>query len=155
MGADIHFVIEQKHNDSWIGVYSTDSPIPRRRSLSSDKTKEWESTSHWPELGERNYEFFGNLAGVRREGPEPNGIPDDASQLTQLCSEYWSGDGHSHGHCDLDHFCRTWLEANPDLAPKMMRDKTANPRTNPVNYHFPYLDRSTFEHFRVVFWFDN
>jgi len=63
MGCDIHMHTEIKVNGKWLHFSQ-------------------------PRL-ERDYEMFGWLAGVRRDGTclfgEPKGVPDDASDTTALC----------------------------------------------------------------------
>ena len=100
MGCDIHLVLEKKHNDAWVGVH--DFPYLARQVYAYGASKEgaaqggfgWRARS-------RYYGFFGELAGVRASTPTAlpqRGITDDASALTLMRVEQWSGDGHSHTH---------------------------------------------------------
>lgn len=153
MGCDIHFVLEYQYNNKWVGVYSTGTELPKRHMYQDENIDSYRTTNHYPMLKARNYEFFGKLANVRTDGPDPLGVPDDASDLTIMAIEGWGQDGHSHSYCDLDHFCRAWLEANQEFAAKTMRDKIKKPNLNPTDIHFPYMDAD--EQCRVVYWFDN
>lgn len=70
MGCDIHAWIEVKYKEEWVLV---------------------------DDLGvHRNYELFADMAGVRGNGPEPRGLPEDVSKGAQWRSEQWGADGHSH-----------------------------------------------------------
>jgi hypothetical protein len=50
----------------------------------------------------RNYQLFGMLAAVRRDGlpaiAEPRGVPEDASAEYLHAVKAWGMDGHSHSH---------------------------------------------------------
>ncbi len=74
-------------------------------------------SDHWSDFGGcinpgRNYELFGKLAGVRREGPpivEPRGLPEDASCAAS--SDAWiyvTETTSSEGFCSREQ-AETWL----------------------------------------------
>jgi len=44
----------------------------------------------------RYYAFFAALAGVRGPGPEPHGIPLNASEAFHYHADWYGEDGHSH-----------------------------------------------------------
>lgn len=79
MGCDIHAVVERKVDGEWVGVHN----FP------------YFSGVHFA-MRDRNYERFGMMAGVRREGPDSRGMPHDASKLARMEVEHWDVDGHSH-----------------------------------------------------------
>src|SRR5215471_14331674 len=101
MGADIHMVLERRVKlrdvEKWVGVnafpyiigsiYTGDGAV-------SDRV-------YW-HVDRRNYNLFADLAGVRGDGPEPKGVPDDASDLALVEIDEWGGDGHSHTWLTLD-----------------------------------------------------
>ena len=172
MGADIHFTIEHRdpHDGlGWVGVfYSDDSYSPRgyNTNLVHDGT-----TKNNPEeylrrleygvhpfgrLSRRDYDFFARLAGVRGDGPEPNGVPSDASALTQRCVMRWEGDGHSHVHMTLREFVKRKIITDvtiADAAKSKLQggDPIAEFLGNCIDDDDITLDDNT----RVIAWFDN
>jgi hypothetical protein len=154
MGADIHFVIEQKHHDRWVGVFSSTGNYDWQPpwELRNDASPLWK-------FGERNYQFFGNLAGVRREGPTPLGIPEDASSLVQMYTDHWGDDGHSHSYLPLKEFVRQWIVSDAKRLTEAVCDKIEGDEAaiyKALNLDPKYEeDTTTLENSRVVFWFDN
>ena len=57
MGCDIHFTIEKKINNKWVGVFSTDL-TPRMPSVSYDHHEIGTMTNVVPAMKNRNYSFF-------------------------------------------------------------------------------------------------
>ena len=107
-------------------------------------------------LGRRDYEFFARLAGVRGDGPEPNGVPPDASALTQRCVSRWEGDGHSHVHMTLREFVKRKIISDGSLAEAAKSklqggDPIAEFLGNCIDDDDITLDDNT----RVIAWFDN
>lgn len=165
MGCDIHFVIERKHHGAWVGVYSTTStPGLRDRDQPGHEVFCDRRFSH---LEDRDYTFFGALAGVRRDGPDANGFPDDASALARLDSQHWGADGHSHGHCSLDEFVTKWFASQSDVYRDGVSRALADYKTVVANWRpdlwtwmFTHVDiddddGTSKDDYRVVFWFDN
>jgi hypothetical protein len=154
MGADIHFVVEQKHNDKWVGVFSSTGNY--------DWIPTWdarEKASPFWKFTNRNYKFFGSLANVRREGPDPLGIPADVSDLADMHIAQWSGDGHSHSYLPLKDFVLRWLASDEvrlaeTICDKMEGDNTAIFKALNLDEKFEE-DVALLESSRVVFWFDN
>lgn len=151
MGCDIHFVLESRPKNNtaseWIGLFSTGSPAPMM--ANGDRPG-------IVLLEERSYAFFGELAGVRRDGPPPNGIPEDASLLSRANIDRWGVDGHSHGHCSAYEFVSAWDRANGN---KLLTEATAHRLAGGIS-HNPLYDLlgiydDQYDDFRVVFWFDN
>lgn len=135
MGCDIHFVIEKKVDDRWIGVASTDY-------------------GYRPPAKDRNYDFFGKLARVRGEGKrDPIGLPRDPSDLSSLLVKEWGPDGHSLSWMMIRDFAETCLDSQfkPDLD-----------RREHAIYDFLQLEVNDYEdgsdreeNYRVIFLFDN
>jgi hypothetical protein len=152
MGADIHFVVEQKHNDKWVGVFSTTGnydwlPPYDIRAKASPLWK----------FDARDYAFFGRLAGVRDDGPAPLGIPEDASDLANMYINMWGGDGHSHSYLPLRDFVQCWLAGESlieTVCNKMEGNDTAIYQALNLNSAFEE-DLAALENSRVVLWFDN
>jgi hypothetical protein len=153
MGADIHIVVEQKFGDKWIGV-RTDGGIPKL----PYNVPGWDY--HAPAVGSRDYAFFARLAGVRGDGPEPVGLPDDASDLSVALSEGWGVDAHSHSWLPLEEFAKCWCADSPEFIATMARERLEGEDAS----YFRLLNKASIyaydgDHditdFRVVFWFDN
>ncbi len=151
MGCDIHVVIEKKFGDKWIGLEEL-RPRPYYRF-------DLELQKHiGPEFSicrgrERNYDLFAALAGVRGDGPEPKGLPDDASELS---SAVLGGDGdcHSHSWCTLDEYVENLLATVGSPAEIFLADK--HPAVvDPYKYYFNMYAPDEDEEYRVVFAFDN
>lgn len=133
MGCDIHLVLEKKWQGQWVGI-----PMER-----CPRT--------------RNYKRFGLLAGVRDDGPDPRGTPEDASPLARMEIERWDGDGHSHSWCTLQEYVQACLASEHDPEKMLNAD---DPRTKDPYYHYFGLEvldgyDGHVDDYRVVFWFDN
>jgi hypothetical protein len=91
MGADIHIYIEWKVGDQpWVhddGHVEEDGRIKEA-------------------ADSRNYSLFAKLAGVRGDGPDPKGIPDDVSPKTKIAVSQYGEGGHSHSYESLYDFMR-------------------------------------------------
>lgn len=146
MGADIHLFLERKAKikgeDKWVGLKKVPGPADNR-----------------------NYRLFADLAGVRGEGPEPKGLPDDVSDLVWMESDYWDVDAHSHSHCSLTEFIVAYVkhtcpEVVPDLAAEILqgevtiRSQFASELFN-VWDAFSDKDENPPAEYRLVFFFDN
>ena len=131
MGADIHFTIEHRdpHDGlGWVGVFWSDAPYSppsynhtaydNNANISAEEQRRRMDDGVHPfgRLSRRDYEFFGRLAGVRRDGPDPNGVPPDASVMTQRIVARWEGYGHSHGHMSLREFVKRKILDDNTLA---------------------------------------
>lgn len=167
MGADIHIVIEEHHPEfGWVGIYSDHGP----------QLKDGAGKYTYAALGERDYAAFAALAGVRGEGPDPKGMPDDASALARLhLVERWGEDAHSHSYCSMRTFVtkkvtirrlreswadddkRDWRE---EINAALMRTAMAGGITDEeyseaLVQYFAWLDAAEADKMRVVFCFDN
>lgn len=138
MGCDIHLVVErQKKNGKWVTVAIADWPI-----LSRDK----EGMRVYPAARSRNYERFAALAGVRGDGPEPKGLPEDASQTAKFLFRKHESDHHSASWNTLGEAAQIFASTgNPSLN---LRD--------PGEYYFGIDEYEAKEApHRIVYWFDN
>lgn len=146
MGCDIHFVVEQKHQDKWVGLLSTEGPF----SLPYGARK----TLPILQFQDRDYEFFGRLAGVRRNGPQALGVPEDASDLAYMQMTQWDGFGHSHSYCSLRDFVRAKYIVGigiTELAIATLKNEDFAARVLNIREE----DYGPLDDYRVVFWFDN
>lgn len=170
MGADIHFVIE--HNDpednlGWVGVFWSDAPhsppsynhsvYNNNANISAEEQRRRMDDGVHPfgRLGRRDYGFFARLAGVRGEGPRPNGLPSDASAMTQRCIARWEGDGHSHGHMTLREFVKRKIITDVTIADAA---KSKLQGGDPIaEFLGNYIDDDITldDNTRVIAWFDN
>lgn len=107
MGADIHIMMERKLKD---GTWTLWNNFHR----TSDK-----QIAHWdkapepfmlPRVQARHYEFFAALAGVRGPGPEPKGLPPDASPAARQFLNEDDPDLHSHTWWPADEFTRIFMQ---------------------------------------------
>ena len=140
MGCDIHLVLERKTDAGWVGLNSFE--------MHHDRNAEYS----FPIAGDRNYGRFAALAGVRGDGPQAIGLPDDISALTAELVREWDGDGHSHSWMPLKSAAKIFAETESFGAKRGERD--------PIEYYFGvYFDggrsATSVEDYRIVFWFDN
>lgn len=166
MGCDIHMVLERRIRGEWVGMHSYRGIEPNAVDAYSLSEQEVPPLKSWItyKIMSRNYDLFGELAGVRREGSlgnEPRGLPEDMSQLTRVLSEEWAGDGHSHSHLSLLEFVQAYC------ASEGTTDKLVAHKLNPTNESSKwFMDVCTkvsgvdifdeeFDAFRICFWFDN
>lgn len=155
MGCDIHIVIEERWRGRWVGV-RTDQGF--HNGYPGDRLQKWVS----PSIGQRNYDFFARLAGVRGHGPVPSGIPDDASDLTLMRVHSWCNDGHSHSYLPLEEFASRWCAGDDELVAAIAKERLRGERDiyNDLLYrasigaYDAYGDHGA-DDFRAVFWFDN
>lgn len=150
MGCDIHMTLERKIGDTWHCIWDGDVR-PRVHA-----NNEWES----PVVLGRNYRFFGRLAGVRDEGPDPKGVPDDVSFVTQFMLDSWEQDAHSHSWDMLEDFCRKHrAESTEEEAVGLVKDRllgTDSEASKHAEWLFGlYFDEVSMNEYRVVYWFDN
>lgn len=169
MGADIHCVLEKRilppgympGAEQWIGVNAF--PYVKAevflRGVGESGASIQEGNIHWTPVN-RNYELFGQLAGVRRAGPEPRGIPTDVSVLAAHMIARWGEDGHSHSWMTMDEalpiFVQTGQFGDPGEAVlKALREGTAKALEPYMNHFWGMEDEDTLDDFRLIFWFDN
>lgn len=136
MGCDIHGALERKIDDEWVMV----------NRLEHAKYGD-------PSFLSRDYNFFGALAGVRCDGPDAKGLPEDISVSTQMYVDEWDSDGHSHSYESISDACALW----DFLHPTKGREKWE------LVYEVfgleieetPEQDVTDVNNYRVVFFFDN
>ena len=168
MGCDIHFIVEvdfarddmmgvpRGKVPKWVGVYST-GHTPNMARNPDDMYR----TARYAWCDERDYDFFAAIAGVRGEGPEPNGIPEDASELARAYIDNYGVDGHSHGHMPLIDFVRAKMRVRADavtaagVTHKLTASSTNIIAREPVEYALADLSTYQDDLVRVVFFFDN
>ncbi len=143
MGCDIHGVIERKWNGRWVGWRTLDHIHTNR----PKKTGDHLSCFQTPAALDRNYERFAALAGVRGDGPEARGLPDDASETSKARFEI-DGD-HTPSWLSLDDACRIFSETEyvelDDFDKKY-----------PEYFYFGIEESDgPKSDFRLVFWFDS
>ena len=155
MGCDIHIVVERKWEGRWVGLRTDQGFV--RGGYNGEET-DWV----YPDIGQRNYAFFARLAGVRGDGPEPLGIPGDASDLTLMLTNQWEGDGHSHSYLPLKEFAERWCVGDEAFITTMAAERLdgkdrayARLLDRASIGTFDLYDDMDVEDFRVVFWFDN
>lgn len=98
MGCDIHICTERKLDDGswWCTDYFKLNPYYSRDEY---ETKKYILV---PIYGDRNYQLFSKLAGVRSsysyDEPidDPRGLPPDVSDAVKEEADWWGIDGHSH-----------------------------------------------------------
>lgn len=154
MGCDIHLHVEQLDED----------------------TQTWFMTKNSIKGAEdRQYNLFAALAGVRGEGPEAKGIPDNLSLGVRYEYELWESDAHSASYYDLDEFMDIYMNERYNkeyIADLRMRlnNLTNFEQENLNDYNKKTEDYIEFaldwdadyeayfrndRQYRVVFWFDN
>lgn len=128
MGCDIHAAIEKKVGDRWIMV----TRLHRSHRAMN-----------------RNYERFAALAGVRGDGPQARGLPQDISESTKLYVEEWAGDAHNHSFLDLCDAGALFLSTE-----WQGKELSEYAREYPVSHYFD-IEECQRREYRLVFWFDN
>jgi hypothetical protein len=148
MGCDIHFIIEKRFETSdgnrWIGVFDKyETPRMRTDKEPVEKPEGFRAWGRDSVFGNRWYAFFAALAGVRGDGPEPNGLPEDISELAQAIVDEYGEDGHSHSHLPYREFCHRYSV----LTGEVFKDADIE--------YLSGLNDSEIDAYRVVFFFDN
>lgn len=160
MGCDIHIVLEKKHKGKWIGVEEYKHRTGWLATKSEDGALSWEHKYIWDNARNRNYDLFARLAGVRGEGPDPKGLPEDVSDLAQMLSDEEGTDGHSHSWCALPEAVEHYMASQGDPENVFLRE--GDPRKEkPYEFFFGLafwddeIGSDKPSDFRIVFWFDN
>lgn len=107
MGCDIHMFIEYKVGDA---------PWTADKNHQVIEEDGYEHVSQVTSSG-RNYTLFGALAGVRSEGPDAKGFPEDVSDIIKKASDLYDSDGHSHSYSSLEEFKEALKECEITLDP--------------------------------------
>lgn len=148
MGCDIHAWVERKIDGDWHAIHDL---------------KGAGSYDEWGWGGQRDYDFFAHLAGVRsyvdRYGddsayPKPKGLPKDVSKVVKWISDRWDCDGHSHSWDTVKDF----VEKKVALA-KIRGDH--NDSEHSASWYewkllgYEILEDENRDDYRVVYFFDN
>lgn len=163
MGADIHLYVEKRlKNKEWAMVRDMN------RDINVESLRPWRNekaeVGGWWRLADRNYPLFANLAGVRGIGPDPKGLPGDASPYVEEECDLWSGDGHSHSWSTPLEFMEAYINAMQAFDGEGRElDKYVQARlkegTEKAVHLFMRdmcsLDTEQGEEYRFVYWFDN
>jgi hypothetical protein len=142
MGCDIHMIVERNVGAEWI-------PLRTKTEYTNYVKPEdpyYYGYFNW-ESG-RNYTLFEQLAQVRVHYGDlptlgdPRGLPEDPSEITQLASDQWGIDGHSHSWFTLRELLefKGWHEHCWDFE-RFVKNKLT--KLGPP------------DGVRIVFWFDN
>lgn len=161
MGADIHPIIERKYKfedgtEKWIGLHTFDYRASYLR-MEEDGVPYMGQSGYRssPAFDNRNYARFAALAGVRGEGPDPKGFPDDASDLARMEAEKYGADGHSHSWCTLKEALEICLRTESDAGVVFLCEKDVR-KKNPIDYFFGIdMWDEPIDDYRVLFYFDN
>jgi hypothetical protein len=143
MGCDIHATLEVKTLTGWVCV----NTYHGHHMAYPCGDRDWSL----PVTTARNYARFAALAGVRGEGLEPRGVPDDASETTKYLVGLWGSDGHSHSWLPAEEAAEIFLATDHAQSPDEYKTKF------PASYYLEVEDlevEGTAEH-RLIFWFDN
>ncbi len=167
MGCDIHLIVEKcdtKLIDKFAERFECCLPSPEMLQELHDMSiwtvdgiptghKNYKGEYSCPTCLNRNYDRFGELAGVRnRDVPKANsplGIPKNASSSTKRKIEEWGLDGHSHSSMALQEACEIFI--NTEYPKQLQSLRQAAYKYFGVDYNH----ESELALYRIVFWFDN
>lgn len=142
MGCDIHATLEVNTPEGWVCV---DTYQGHHKSWVKEGEYDWSS----PITTARNYERFGAMAGVRRDGPAAKGLPDDATETTKYLVKRWGVDGHSHSWLTSKEAAQIYLNTCGEFDTDDFKAKF------PESYFLGIERHSPDEEYRLIFWFDN
>jgi hypothetical protein len=160
MGADIHIMLERKlGSGEWAAIDTFQSK--RFSQFCAAEVTEKNKYGLFARVKDRNYTLFAALAGVRGEGPEPRGMPKDASPLAW--EDFSSDDLHSHSWMLATEFMSLFIEHGLTAAERAELVLDRMERTGPVHevalYRYissVYFDEGeSMDDYRFVFCFDN
>ena len=167
MGADIHVVIETRFGDQWVGVWTDE--VVNSVAMAIGGPRRYER----PDLVEKDYRFFGMLAGVRcgdfddafETGHAFRNVPEDASELTKAIIATHEGQYgyHNYGWCDLNTLCEikirarthVWSDSDPEEIEASEALQAKLEGVSPVDSVVQICGRHKDRDFRAVFWFDS
>lgn len=137
MGCDIHLILERQTLKGWVATDTFNYHHSNERTFS------------FPVARNRNYRRFSALAGVRGDGPQPKGLPDDLSQTAQYVIDQWGDDGHSHSWLPLLEAIKIFLDTNREYSEDPLEEIKY-----PHDYFFN-IDEEEIDQYRLIFFFDN
>lgn len=164
MGADIHTYIERKmKSGDWAFVADLNN-IVRSKALWASNMNSFGNAFYV--VNSRNYVLFGRLASVRTDGREPRGLPDDVSEVVEMCAQSWGGDAHSHSWLSAVDFADDYYGVQSIEDDEPMTEFHQNMLGVDKNYAvLQFLEEMCgvsmvdsnchSNEFRFVFWFDN
>ena len=135
MSCSIHMTVERRVEGRWVCVNTMLHVEDDRHGFC------------FPVARTQIYRRFAALAGVRGDGPEPRGIPEDICPATRYQIDQMGVDGHSHSWLPL-------LDAVQILLATEPRRLSDFELRYPTCYYFG-LESWPFNEYRLVFWFDN
>jgi hypothetical protein len=176
MGADIHLVLEEfdterkrwvgKHDFSYLQTCAPSALSIYGRRDSPEERRMLSPLAQW-RARTRNYRRFAKLAGVRGDGPNPKGLPADASDLTLLVLSESNDDLHSHTWYSLREACLIWLRTDSDndegeeialaeAVTQQLKGKNWLPETAALYFGVDIDERYTpIDRYRICIAFDN
>lgn len=161
MGADIHLYSETQRTGVWEADQAASYLLEREDDRDYPSMNEAEGS-------ERDYWYFGLLAGVRTEWPfefARRGLPSPMSEQVEAIAQSWDGDGHSHNW-----ITRAELIAKREELNQLQVEVLINPNPEYQANHLEHLVRRLDDQIaylrsvspdvpdddqRLVFWFDN
>jgi hypothetical protein len=167
MGADIHIYAERKLSD---GTWAMCKSFEGQSSSQFDsRVKVLERKTLFTRARMRNYNFFADLAGVRGDGPDHKGFPNDASPLVQEEFDRWNTDAHTPSWYSAREFVpifmKNWMsdEESAELVSNRLSSSSVsseivfNVLETYLGVDVPYDDddNPNVDAIRFVFWFDN
>jgi len=169
MGADIHMYVEKRMpSGNWVCVRNLNEPISSKslNLMYQDRSASNEEFMGFWELRNRNYELFSALAGVRGDGPEPKGLPQDVSEYVEVEFQGWGMDAHSASWYLADEFVQIYdrIGAEVDEEIPLSPYVTARMKYGEEAATTQFLDdkvsvvvdeEGSVDDYRFVFWFDN
>ncbi len=167
MGCDIHWIIEKRNTESglddvWVGV-ATNCNTPALP-VSANLPDEYNTLTQ-PIYSGRDYAFFAALAGVRGDGPDPRGVPPDASTLARMDIDNYGVSGHSYSWATLLEFVLAWLKVNKQqehdacvaaLAARRLDGTPLPEEARQILGYYTGISRfNKLDDYRVIYYFDN
>ena len=139
MGCDIHLIIAKYDGTKVETINDFES---------GDEGTDWDAYwRKWRHTVGRNYPRFGMLSNVRREGPDPNGWPEWATDAFK----WWlNEDLHSLTHYPIREAAKIWAESAYES------DLDAVAAVNPVAMYFDIdPERPDLDQLFVLIAYDN
>ena len=168
MGADIHIYAERKLLDgTWAMCKSFEGQLSSQ--FDSRVVSALGRKTLFTRARMRNYNFFRALAGVRGEGPDHKGFPNDASPLVQEEFDRWGTDAHTPSWYSAKEFVPIFMEhwmSDEETAELVSNRLSSGSISSEIVFNVlemylgvdvPYDDddNPSVDTIRFVFWFDN
>lgn len=137
MGCDIHGVIERRVGEKWIAVEVLTMIHCVRGGEDLDNFAV-------PAALERNYKRCAKLAGVRGDGPEARGLPDDATDTARYI---FDTEGHTPSWLPLSEAAAIFAATEHNKVGDWAKEY-------PSDFYFN-VGTEEIDKYRFVFWFDS